>query len=102
MAKIYFNKMFSGMSGRMGDFVFRTSPTGETTISRRPDMSQVKWSKAQRTQRRRFKQANLFAQAAREDPELWAYYEQEAKRLNKKPYHVAFSDYFRIDPGEGE
>jgi hypothetical protein len=57
MAKVTLNPLIRQISGRMGDLVFRVGPTGEQTIMKLPDMSGVKWSKAQEQHRQRFKQA---------------------------------------------
>lgn len=45
-------------------FVYRTSPSGKVYLSRCPDMSRFKWSKAQKAHRQRFKEAHAYAQAA--------------------------------------
>lgn len=58
-------------------------------------MSNVQWSAAQQTQRQRFKQANAYAKAAMAEPSASAHYEQRAAAENKRPYHLAVSDYFK-------
>jgi hypothetical protein len=95
MAKVKLNPLFSEIHGKLGDFVFRTSPAGETIISRPPDLSNVKWSKAQKTHRKRFKKAVLYAQAAMADPDIRAHYEEQAASLHKRPYNLAVADYFK-------
>lgn len=37
--------MIKELRGALGDVVYRTSPNGKVYISKRPDMSKVKWSK---------------------------------------------------------
>jgi hypothetical protein len=97
MAKVHLNNMIIDIQGRMGDFVFKKSPTGEIIISQIPDMSNVKWSKAQEATRERMTEANAYAQEAMNDPEMRAYYEEKARRQNKKsPYRMAVSDYFKV------
>ena len=95
MAKVKLNPMINSVSGTLGDFVFRVSPTGETIMSKRPDMSRVKWSQAQKAQRERFKQATEYARAAMAEPHVRAVYEQRAASERKRPYALAFSDYFK-------
>ena len=79
----------------MGNIVFRMAHTGEMTITKLPDMSKVKWSKAQQAHRQRFKQASEYAKAAMADPKLRAVYEHRAANEKKRPYALALSDYFK-------
>jgi len=95
MAKVKLNPLINGLSGMLGDFVYRVSPTGETIISKRPDMSRVKWSKAQKEHRQRFKQATEYAKAAMTEPKVRAVYEKMAAKEHKRPYALALSDYFK-------
>lgn len=64
MAKIILNPMIKQIRGKMGNVVFRVSPTGKQTLMKLPDMSRVKWSKAQKEHRRRFKKAVAYAKAS--------------------------------------
>ena len=45
-----------------------------------PDMSNVKWSKAQKDHRKRFRQAIAYAQRAMADAQVRAHYEKVAKK----------------------
>ena len=58
MAKVILNPMIKELRGTLGDVVYRTSSNGTTYLSKRPDMSNVKWSKAQKGARQRFKEAS--------------------------------------------
>ena len=58
-------------------------------------MGKVKWSKAQKRHRERFKLATEYAQAAMADPELRTIYEDMAAKEHKRPYTMAISDYFK-------
>lgn len=102
MAKVKLNPMFNQISGIVGDFVFRSTSSGETILSRRPDTSNTTWSDAQKAQRERFKQANEYAKAAMAEPRVRAHYQEQAASLNKRPYDLARSDYFKglnlLDP----
>jgi len=72
----------------MGDVVFRLLPTGEQQIIKLPDMSNVKWSKAQKAHRQRFKRAMA-------EPKAQSVYEKMAVKKHKRPFDMAVSDYFK-------
>jgi hypothetical protein len=95
MPKVRLHPLIEQIQGTMYDVVFKLSPTGEQIISKRPDMSNVKWSKAQKEQRQRFKKAVAYAKAALADPKVRALYEKKAAKQNKRPRDIAFSDYFK-------
>jgi hypothetical protein len=96
MAKITVNSLFSNLYGKIGGLVFRRSRKGKTILSRLPNMSRVKWSKAQKAHRHRFKAAVLFAQAAMQDPVQKAYYEQIALERDSIAFNMAISEYFKV------
>ena len=80
MAKIKLNPLFQEFSGTMGDFVFKKSKKkGEAIVSLRPRKSNAKPSEAQKAQRERIKEANVYVQAAMEDPDMRAFYEEIAE-----------------------
>jgi hypothetical protein len=95
MAKVTLPPWITGIKGKVGDVVFRVSKNGETFVSRSPDMSAVEWSPAQQEQRRRFKAATAYAQAAMADPDARAVYEKQAAEQNRQPFRVALSDYLK-------
>lgn len=95
MAKIKLSPMLQEVRGRLGDYVFRRTHTGEVILSRVPDMSKVKWSKAQKAHRQRFKKAVAYARAAMAEPKVRAVYEKMAAKNNKRPFDMAISDYFK-------
>ena len=95
MPKVTLHPTIQGLSGKMGDVVFRTNrKTGTTTISKVPDMSKVKWSRAQKAQRRRFKNAVKYAKLAMTQPEVWAVYQKIAKKKHKRAWDLAVSDHY--------
>jgi hypothetical protein len=95
MPKVILPASIRGLSGKMGDVVFRTNrKTGTVTISRAPDMTRVKWSKAQKAHRRRFKEAVEYAKTAKTQPELWAVYQALAKKKRKRAWDLAVSDHY--------
>ena len=95
MAKITLSPMFQEIRGRLGDYVFRRTHTGEVILSKVPDMSRVKWSKAQKAHRQRFKKAVAYAKAAMAEPKVRAVYDKMAAKKGKRPFDMAVSDYFK-------
>lgn len=94
MAKVTLQPGFEDLRGAIGDLVFKRSPQGKLIVTKRPDMSNVKWSKAQKANRSHFKEANAYARAAMADPETCAYYTSAAEKAGRQAYRVAMSDYF--------
>ena len=95
MPKVTLHPTLRSLSGKMGDVVFRTNrKTGTTTMSKVPDMTQVKWTKAQKAQRRRFKEAVAYAKTAMSQPEVWAVYQALAKKKRKRAWDLAVSDHY--------
>lgn len=95
MAKIILNPIVQSAKGKMGNIVFRRAHTGEMTITNLPDMSKVKWSKAHKAHRQRFKQAVAYAKAAMAELRVRAVYEKMATKKSKRPFDMAVSDYFK-------
>jgi hypothetical protein len=95
MAKVTLSPMIKEIHGRVGDTVFRRSHTGEMTLIKLADMSNVKWSKAQEEHRQRFKEAVAYAKAAMAAPKVRARYEKLAAKQHKRPFDMAVSDYFK-------
>jgi len=83
------------IQGTMYDVVFKKSPSGKTIVTKRPDMSNVKWSQAQKENWKRMRQANEYAAAAMADPAVRAIYEELAAKEDRVPYRLAVSDYYK-------
>jgi hypothetical protein len=94
MAKIKLDPLFAGISGRMGDLVFRKSRNGEVIVSRRPRKSNTPPSAAQMAQRERFKLASQYARAAISDPTMRVLYEEIGMKEGKSAFAAARADYF--------
>jgi hypothetical protein len=77
----------------MGDWTYRRM-YGKQTVMKTPDMSNVKWSEAQKANRGRFAEAILYAKQAIADPQARAQYEELGKKANRQPFRVAVSDYY--------
>ena len=95
MVKVTLNPLVKQLRGRMGNVVFRTTPSGGTSMIKLADMSNVKWSKAQKAHRKRFKKAVAYAKAALAKPKVRAVYEKRAAKEHKRPFALAVSDYFK-------
>lgn len=95
MAKVTLNPILMDIHGKSGDLVFRRSRKGDTYLIKRPDMSNVQWSEAQKAQRQRFKEATAYAKSAMAEPTVRAQYEQIASAQNRSPFFVAVSDYLK-------
>ena len=98
MAKVKLNPMFEEVHGKFGDMVFRRTRNGGLSLMRKPDMSKVKWSPAQKANRQRFREAMAYAQQALADPQLRATYEGIAAQTGKRPLEAAISEYLRQKP----
>ena len=66
---------------------------GKQTAMKTPDMSNVKWSEAQKASRERFAEAIHYARQAMADPEIRAHYEEAGKKADRQPFRVAVSDF---------
>jgi hypothetical protein len=91
MAKVKNNPIVEGISGSVGNMVFRQLPNGETWVSGKHDFSHRKFSQGQKSHQRRFQEAAAYArQAAKTHP----IYAQLAAGTVKSPYNWALSDWF--------
>jgi hypothetical protein len=69
---------------------------GVSVLSRLPNFAGRKWSKAQKANCHRFRDAAAYAQRALEIPEMAAFYESRRKRM-QYAWNVAISD-FMLNP----
>ena len=92
MPKVRLHPPVKSMSGKMGIYTYRVM-YGKQTIMKTPDMSRVKWSKAQKASRERFREAIRYAKQAMADPQVRAHYEKVGKKANRQPFRVAVSDF---------
>ena len=95
MPRVRLSPLIEEIHGTMYGVVFKKSPKGNMIVTKKPDMSKVKWSEAQTTQRQRFKEAVAYAKAALAEPKVRARYEKLAKKQHKRAWDVALSDYFQ-------
>jgi hypothetical protein len=91
--KVELNPTVDKYRGKIGKLTYRVM-YGKQTVMKTPDMSRVKWSKAQKTNRERFAQAIHYARRAMADPAALAYYEKMGKKAGRQPFRVAVSDFY--------
>jgi len=92
MAKVTLDAPFQRFTGRIGKLSYRWM-YGKQTVMKTPDMSKVKWSKAQKANRQRFAEAIAYARQAMADPALRKHYERLGTKANRQPFRVAVSDF---------
>jgi DnaJ-class molecular chaperone len=93
MVKVILQSGLRELRGKMGDWTYRRM-YGKQTIMKTPDMSRVKWSKAQKASRERFREAIHYAKQAMADPKVRAQYEKAGKKAGRQPFRMAVSDFF--------
>jgi hypothetical protein len=92
MAKVELDAPFRRFTGKIGKLSYRWM-YGKQTVMKTPDMSKVKWSKAQKASRQRFAEAIAYARQAMAEPKVRAHYEKIGKKANRQPFRVAVSDF---------
>ena len=91
--KVELNPTVDRYRGTIGRMTYRWM-YGKQTVMKTPDMSKVKWSKAQKAERARFREAIFYAKQAMADPKLRAHYEKLGRKANRQPFRVAVSDFY--------
>ena len=91
--KVKLNPAFEGMSGMLGEIVFREL-RGKTVISRKPEVSNTPPSAGQSAHRERFKLAAAYGKSAMSNNAIRALYEEAAKRRDIPVFSVMVADYF--------
>lgn len=94
MAKMKLNPIIEDLRGSLNDVSFRRM-YGMLTLMKKPDMSNVVWSEAQKLHREHFREAAIYAREAMEKPDVQAHYQALAQQTGKRPRDLAVSDYFR-------
>ena len=92
MPKVKLIPLVEEIHGTLDGWVFKKSPQGKMIITKKPDMSKVKWSKAQKANRKRMSEAITAAQVALMNPKIKARYERKAKKLGRRAWNLALSD----------
>jgi hypothetical protein len=95
MLKVKLAPIIEEIHGTMYDLVFKKSPKGNMIVTKKPDMSRVKWSKAQKANRQHMSKAITTTQLALMDPKVKAKYERKAKKQGRRAWNLALSDYLQ-------
>jgi hypothetical protein len=91
MAKVKRNPILEGLSGSLGDVVFRHTKNGKTIICKKPDFSNRQFSQDQLENQELVKLAAAYGKvAAKENP----IYAKKAEGTDKNAYNIAFKDWF--------
>jgi hypothetical protein len=91
MAKVRSNPLVQGISGKIGDLVFRQMPSGETYVSGVPNFDKRKFSKGQKEHQSRFQQGVAYAREAAKKQPIYA---ELAAGTVMSAYNFALSDWF--------
>lgn len=92
MARVKLNPIIDGVSGKIGDLVFR-SYGDDTILSRLPDFSNVEPTPGQEAQRARFREASFYGRMAMADAATRAFYEAFAERRGQPVFSVMVADF---------
>ncbi len=92
MPKVILAPFIEEIHGTLYDMVFKKTPQGEMIVTKKPDMSKVKWSKAQKANRKHMSEAITATQIALLDPKVRARYERKAKKQGRRAWNLALSD----------
>jgi hypothetical protein len=91
MAKAKRSGFLTGVSGKLGDAVFRQMKDGKTIIARKPDFSNRQFSQDQLSHQDLVKLAAAYGTVASKEHPIYA---QKAEGTKKNAYNVAFADWF--------
>lgn len=91
MAKIRKNVILEGLSGSVGNLVFRQMKDGSVRVSAKPDFSKRVFSQEQKKHQSRFKQAAAYA---REAAKTQTAYAKLVEGTTGNAYNLALSDWF--------
>ena len=92
MAKVELDAPFKKITGTIGKLSYRWT-YGQQTVMKTPDMSNVKWSAAQKASRQRFAEAIRYAKQAMADPTTSAQYKVLGEETGRQSFRVAVSDF---------
>ena len=94
MAKLTLNAALSRLQGSLDGFVIKHTPHGQV-LSRQPDMSRVRWSPAQRANRKRMKEAAIHYRKVMADPKEAARSLARARKLKVPVSSLVMGEFLR-------
>jgi hypothetical protein len=86
------NALLQGMSGKIGNLVFKQMPNGKTHVSLVQQNTGKGDTEARQATRKAFRAGVFYAKEVLQDEEAKAYYKQYGSS-KRKVYHIAMSDY---------
>jgi hypothetical protein len=92
MPKVKLAPFIEEIHDTINDLVFKKPPKGNMIVTKKPDMSRVKWSKAQKANGEHMSKAITTTQLALMDPKVKAKYERKAKKEGRHAWNIALSD----------
>lgn len=92
MAKAKKNGFIRGLSGKLGNAVFREMKDGSTIIATKPDFSNRQFSQDQLDHQDRVKLAAAYAKVASKEHPIYA---AKAEGTSKNAYNIAFADWMK-------
>jgi hypothetical protein len=104
MARVRSNPIVEGLSGGLGNLMFRRLHDGRTIVCVKPDFSRRKLSEGQQAHHRRFREGAAHAREAAQTEPLYA---ELAAGTMKTAYNIALADWFHppviheVELGEG-
>jgi hypothetical protein len=93
MATLRNSLLLRGISGKVGDIIIKQYRYG-VVISKAPDVSKVRPTKAQKVKRKSFKEAVAFARDVIANPKKKAAWKAKTRR-GKTVYHTAIAYYLK-------
>ena len=94
MTRLKVNPIIEGMSGKMGELVFKRYGD-EVIIARAPDMSQRTFSPGQLAAQERFRKAAQYGKLALAEPASRAVYEAAAQAAGTPVFALTVADFFK-------
>jgi hypothetical protein len=85
-----------GLSGKMGDWVYRYSKDKEKTFIGEKPVRTKELSEAQLAHNERFSDASQYAVEVMDDPVLREFYETVAEKKDMKVRNLAIADFFNV------
>jgi hypothetical protein len=94
--KAYLQPSLRGLSGKMGDWVYRYSKDKKKTIIGGMPVRTAEQTQGQLAQPERFTDGSRYASEAMNDPDLRAFYEAVAEEMGITPHNAAMADFLSV------
>ncbi|MBP1617749.1 MAG: hypothetical protein H6Q14_1576 [Bacteroidetes bacterium] len=93
MAESKNNVITHGLSGKVGDLIVFRNVNGKTIVANKPKERTGELSDEQKTHKKKFQQAIIYAKSAIADPDTAEAYKKAAPK-GKSAYNLAVADFF--------